>query len=168
MSKAEAYKAVYDVSVTTSRKLNEGASAVLNKGGYIQAVDEIRAKLDRPELRDTETTRQFVMSKLTDLASHSRVDSVQLGAAVAIGRANHVGLFTEQRASVDPDLQGSSADIREAVAKQIQQILEQAESGVIDIPRSDITGDTNPPQQQDVVDQPRLDDVVLPDDLLDI
>jgi hypothetical protein len=142
VSKAEAYRAVYDTAATDPKLITEQVRTVTSRVGYQLAVDEIRAKLDRPELRDAETTRQFVRAKLFDLATNSRIDTVQLGAAVKLGEIRDVSAFTHGPASVDPDLQGTSGDIREAVARQIQQILEQAESGVIDVPRSDISGDT--------------------------
>jgi len=144
-SKAEAFRSIYENTPDTKRATDANASQTMKRTGFLRAMEELQAKLERPEIKDTETARKYVNSKLYDLSANSRMDQVQLQATVALGKTTLVNAFGDAPVGADKALEGSAEEIRQSIAHFIEGLLVEPEnSSVVDVPRSDVSGDTNP------------------------
>ncbi len=144
-SKAEAFRSIYSSTPGNGKATDANASQTMKRTGFLRAMEELGNKLERPEIKTTETARQYVISKLYDLSANSRMDQVQLQAAVALGKTTHVNAFGDAPIATDTALEGSAEEIRQSIAHFINSLLVEPEnSSVVDVPTSDISGDTNP------------------------
>ena len=101
MTKVQAYRAVYAKESGTNpanQYRHASLAASHPKVSELTAayLERVQYKPEQSVVEEPDKLRKFIVAGLQDLAHNSELDSVRLGAMVAMGKITDVGLFAEK------------------------------------------------------------------------
>lgn len=90
---SDAYRAAYNAENMKPASIHREASVLMSNPTITQRVERLHRAKDRAVVAASLSDRERVLNKLRELMDSAKTESVQLGAAVALGKT--IALFTD-------------------------------------------------------------------------
>ena len=118
---SDAYREAYSTSNMKPASIHREASVLMSNPMVTQRVQRLQRQKDRAVVATSVSDRERVLTKLRDLMDAAKTETVQLGAAIALGKT--AALFTD----VTRDDSDQDFDL-EAIDKEIAQRIAEIEA----------------------------------------
>jgi hypothetical protein len=134
---SDAYREAYNTSNMKPASIHREASLLMSNPMVTQRVERLQRQKDRALIASSLSDRECVLEKLRDMTDNAKSESVQLQAAVALGKT--VALFTDVRVEEKP--QRSPKEIQ----AELNELLEKCGLKIV----SDVDADEKPDDSPD-------------------
>ncbi len=114
---SDAYREAYNADNMKPASIHREASVLMSNPTVTQRVERLQRQKDRAVVATSVSDRERVLTKLRSLMDSAKTESVQLGAAVALGKT--IALFTDvtEDRSVELDIDTIDREIMERIAE---------------------------------------------------
>lgn len=152
MSKAEAYRSVYQVRGTSAKAQRNNASKIGKSTGVVMAVKALEAERTARLWEDKDRFRNWIMKGITDTAATTESDMTRLKALELAGKTRFASVFEEPQANeANTAVAGSLVEL---IGARLQSLLGVAAPNLGDAETIDTTFDPVPPDATTPTDTP--------------